>query len=187
MGGGDYSCHGSAVVLIVNPDDWTITNGVPFEFEADTSYVRDTVLSKIDDTHHLCVYGDADYEAWAVVLTVDPSDWTVTKEIPFDFDKYSQGIVLSKIDDAHHLCVSDCGWAVMLTVEIPSSVDINKWVWDETTQEWVESIGAEVDETVSFKIEVHNDGGYDLTDIEVVDTLPVCLEYVGGSADPAPT
>jgi len=66
-------------------------------------------------------------------------------------------------------------------------VEINKWVWDGTTQEWVDEIDADVGETVSFKIDVHNNGGYNLTNIVVTDTLPFCLEYVEGSADPPPT
>jgi len=64
-------------------------------------------------------------------------------------------------------------------------VEINKWVWGGS--EWVDEIDADVGETVSFKIDVHNNGGYNLTNIEVVDTLPFCLEYVEGSAKPPPT
>ena len=61
-------------------------------------------------------------------------------------------------------------------------VEIDKKVWDEKNHAWVEEIDADVCTEVEFKIEVHNCGDVNLTNIQVVDTLPDCLEYVDGSS-----
>jgi uncharacterized repeat protein (TIGR01451 family) len=65
------------------------------------------------------------------------------------------------------------------------SVEIEKKVWDESILDWVEEIDAAVDEEVMFEIWIHNNGGYPLDNIVVTDTLPSCLEYVTGSAEPS--
>jgi len=67
------------------------------------------------------------------------------------------------------------------------SIDIDKKVWDSSAKQWVEDINADVCTNVKFNITLHNNGGYNLTNIVVIDTLPVCLEYVNGSANPHET
>ncbi|MCJ7571476.1 MAG: DUF11 domain-containing protein, partial [Candidatus Thermoplasmatota archaeon] len=67
------------------------------------------------------------------------------------------------------------------------SVDIDKKVWNPSAKQWVEEINASVCTNVKFNITLHNNGGYNLTNIVVIDTLPVCLEYVKGSANPQET
>jgi len=88
-----------------------------------------------------------------------------------------------------HACLQSLDLAFVITGEPlgEADVEIEKTVWDTDLQEWVEVIDANVGEQVSFKIDVHNNGSYDLTNIIVTDTLPVCLEYVIGSAIPVPT
>jgi len=88
-----------------------------------------------------------------------------------------------------HACLGSLDLAFVITGEQPgeANVEIEKTVWDPDLQEWVEEINAAVGEQVSFQIEVHNNGSYNLANIVVTDTLPVCLEYVSGSADPDPT
>jgi len=116
---GDRS-DGWAVVLTVDTGSWTITKETPFEF--DTQDGRAPALSRIDSTHYLCAYEGDGSHGWAVVLTVDTGSWSITKEIPFEFDTKNGGTpALYKIDSSHYLCTyegdkSD-GWAVVLTVD----------------------------------------------------------------------
>ena len=115
----DKFSDGQAVVLTVNPGTWGITKETPFEYDTDNA---DTpALAKIDDTHYLCVYTDKFSDGQAVVLTVNPATWEITKETPFEYDT-DQALTpaLVKIDTQHYLCTysdkfSD-GQAVVLTV-----------------------------------------------------------------------
>jgi type II secretory pathway pseudopilin PulG len=124
-GNGD---DGWAVMLTADPSTWTVTMGTPFEF--DTLKGKEPVLSEIDNKHYLCAYaGDSD-DGWAVVLTITPGSWTISKETPFEFETVKgKEPVLSKIDDEHYLCAykgdTDKGWAVVLTVD-NSTWDITK-------------------------------------------------------------
>jgi hypothetical protein len=78
-------------------------------------------LAQIDATHYLCAYRSGGFDGWAVVLTVDTGNWTVSKETAFEFDT-SKGMqpTLAQIDSSHYLCAyrgpGDNGWAVVLTV-----------------------------------------------------------------------
>jgi len=76
-------------------------------------------LTRIDSTHYLCAYEGPGDDGWAVVLDVDPSDWTVTSGTSFEFDAVKgKSPALIKIDSAHHLCAyeggSDDGWSIVL-------------------------------------------------------------------------
>ncbi|GAI51041.1 unnamed protein product, partial [marine sediment metagenome] len=60
----------------------------------------------------------------AMVLTVNPSTWIISKETPFTYVESGYGFsppALAKIDDTHYLCAYD-GWsrgrAVILNVEV---------------------------------------------------------------------
>ena len=57
------------------------------------------------------------------------------------------------------------------------SIEVNKTVWNATTGEWVEEINANKSDTVRFRCIIHNDGGYNLTNITVTDILSDSLEY----------
>jgi uncharacterized protein YaiE (UPF0345 family)/competence protein ComGC len=117
------SAHGAAVVLTVNPADWTITPGTHFDFHGEAADAPE--LAKIDDTHYLCSYWAGSNEGRATVLTVNPADWTVTKDVGPDFlldpmtSTYHQ---LSQIDGTNFLCAYPAfvsgrrGTAVVLTV-----------------------------------------------------------------------
>jgi len=110
---------GWAVVLTVDPTDWTVTKGLSFEFDVDSG--ESPALSQIDATHYLCAYGGWDGPT-AVVLTVNPADYTITRATPFIFDlDGGKDPALYQIDATHHLCVYEgkwnAGWAVVLTVD----------------------------------------------------------------------
>ncbi|HEC82159.1 MAG TPA: DUF11 domain-containing protein [Thermoplasmatales archaeon] len=57
------------------------------------------------------------------------------------------------------------------------SVEVEKKVSVDGGITWEEEVNASVCTNVRFKITVHNNGGYDLTNLTVVDILPECLEY----------
>lgn len=126
---------GRAVVLIVNPVDWTVSRAhAPFTFATDCDAY--SFASRIDETHFLCAYQGPDSHGWAVVLTIDPADWSVSMEIPFEYDPALGGEPnLARIDATHHLCAykgeGADGYAVVLTVD-PEDWSISR----ETPCEW---------------------------------------------------
>jgi PKD repeat protein len=57
-------------------------------------------------------------------------------------------------------------------------IDVDKWVWLDTFNVWVDEIEAEPGQPVTFRIEIENDGECnDIIDLEMIDFLPGCLEY----------
>lgn len=91
-------------------------------FEYDTLQGKSPVLSKIDMGHYLCVYTAVSDNGWAIVLTVDTNDWSISEKTPFEFDTdKGQTLALEQIDDTHYLCVyqsqSGKGRAVVLIVD----------------------------------------------------------------------
>jgi len=110
---------GYAVVLSVDVDALTITAGTPLAFDSQSGLTP--ALVKIDNTHYLCVYTGYQDDGWAVVLTVNPVTWTITKETPYEFDgQICLRPALSRIDSGHYLCayygLTGTGAAVVLTV-----------------------------------------------------------------------
>ncbi|MCP4260618.1 MAG: type II secretion system protein [Planctomycetes bacterium] len=111
-----------------------ITMETPFEF--DTMLGVAPALLKIDSTHYLCAYEGPGDDGWAVVLTVNTDNWSVSKEMPFEFDPIQAWWpALSQIDTTHYLCayedINDDGIAVVLTV------DTSTWaIAKETTFEY---------------------------------------------------
>ncbi|MCD6435542.1 MAG: hypothetical protein J7L15_04070, partial [Clostridiales bacterium] len=91
------------------------TSGTKHEF--DTVYGQDNSLSQIDSTHYLNAYSGADNDGYAVVLTVNQTDWTITSGTKHEFDiadgPYNS---LSQIDSTHYLNAYFGGYAVVLTV-----------------------------------------------------------------------
>ena len=121
---------GYAVVLTVDPATWTISKGIPYEY--DTSNGEEPALCQIDSTHYLCAYTGYKDDGWAVVLTVDPATWEITKGMPLEHD-IDQGrwSALAKIDSSHYLLAYSGqdmhGWAVILTVD-PATWTITKGI-----------------------------------------------------------
>ncbi len=126
---------GRAVVLIVDPGDWTVSTAhPPLTFATDCDAY--SFASRIDATHFLCAYQGPESHGWAVVLTIDPDDWLISMETPFEFDPALGGEPnLSRIDATHHLCAykgeGADGYAVVLTVD-PGDWSISR----ETPREW---------------------------------------------------
>ena len=59
----------------------------------------------------------------------------------------------------------------------PSSIEVNKTVWNPVNETWVKEIDAKLNDTLRFRCEVHNSGDFNLTNITVVDILSDSLEY----------
>lgn len=120
--GKNGSNHGAAVVLTINTGDWTITTETHYDFDGEVAEVP--ALAKIDQTHYLCAYQYPypSYEGHAVVLTVNPADWSIGKE-PISgivVDSVAKDCELCQIDDTNFLCAyrdtNYNGVAVVLTV-----------------------------------------------------------------------
>ncbi|MHC4537852.1 MAG: hypothetical protein ACYS6K_28300, partial [Planctomycetota bacterium] len=119
---------GMAVVLTVDPATWTVTQEIPYQ--VDTHFRQGTpALVKLDNTHVLCAYSGQSDVGWAVVLTLDPATWNITKETTVQIDSVLSNPVLCQIDSTNFLCAytsaSNAGTAVVLTVE-PSNWSITK-------------------------------------------------------------
>jgi hypothetical protein len=56
------------------------------------------------------------------------------------------------------------------------SIDVDKWVWDD--DDWVDEMDAYLGAEIFFLIDIENDGECrNVTELEMVDTLPSCLSY----------
>lgn len=126
---------GRAVVLIVNPEDWTVSTAhPPFTFASDCDAYA--CASRIDAEHFLCAYQGPESHGWAVVLTIDPADWSIHLATPFEYDPVLGGEPnLARIDATHHLCAykgeGADGYGVVLTVD-PGTWSISR----EAHREW---------------------------------------------------
>ncbi len=116
--------HGWAVVLTLDPADWSVSLGTPCEYDA--ALGGEPNLTRIDALHHLCAYKGEGADGYAVVLTVDPADWSVSREAPREWDpERGDYPYLCPIDPGHYLCSYEGpggdGWALVLGVELPGS------------------------------------------------------------------
>ncbi|MHC4494398.1 MAG: PilW family protein [Planctomycetota bacterium] len=112
-----------AVVLTVDPATWTVTTETPFEVTP-TIYAYEPALAKIDDTHYLYALNSNIGQGCAVVLTVNTSDWTITKAMAdpyYQFSDVANSLELCQIDGTNFLCAYGRGFegggrATVLTV-----------------------------------------------------------------------
>ncbi|MCP4259870.1 MAG: hypothetical protein GY774_20515, partial [Planctomycetes bacterium] len=97
--------HGGAVVLTVNnPVDGNINIGTHFNFFGESAGRLE--LAKIDNMHYLCIY-EASNDGRATVLTVNPADWTVTKDPGPDFFIDLMSIstyAICQVDSTNFIC-----------------------------------------------------------------------------------
>lgn len=100
----------------------TVSEEPSSEFEFDTTAGSDHALCQIDATNYLCAYQGPGNDGWAVILTVNTSNWTITKGTSFEFETSKcDRPTLSRIDATNYLCAycgpGDDGWAVILTID----------------------------------------------------------------------
>jgi len=116
----DKFSDGQAVVLTVNTSTWDIMKETPLEY--DTTNGETPAVLQIDTTHYLCAYDGPDKDGWAVVLTVNTGDWSISRETAFEYDGTS-GLTpdLAQIDPNDYLCAyvgpASAGYAAKLTVD----------------------------------------------------------------------
>lgn len=118
--GSDLCCW--AVVLTVNPADWTVSTGTPFQLCS--VYGTAPSLVRIDDTHYLCAFQGGDVLGLAVILTVDGSGWTLSRDTAYTYYVFepeeAAGNELCQIDASNFLCAykgpGPVGRATVLTV-----------------------------------------------------------------------
>ncbi len=80
--------------------------------------------------------------------------------------------------------VYDSDTATVVISGIPS-IEVDKTVWDQVSEEWVDELTAPVGETVTFNSTVHNDGECcTLQNITVTDTLSTSMRYVNATPEP---
>ena len=120
------SIEGQAIVLTVNATDWTVSSETKYEY--DDTNVQHQSLTKIDDTHYLCIdmADSPGYDGNSRILTVDTSDWTITSGAIHQYDTifgYFASVV--KVDSTHYLNAYTGpyydGHAIVLTIKKPSS------------------------------------------------------------------
>jgi hypothetical protein len=59
-------------------------------------------------------------------------------------------------------------------------IDVEKRAWDEMGEDWADEIEVWPDETVTFRLDILSSGKCrDIVGLDIVDTLPDCLEYAG--------
>ncbi|MHC4113832.1 MAG: PilW family protein [Planctomycetota bacterium] len=141
---------GRSVVLTVNPTTWVISDGTMFEY--DSFMAKTPALSQIDNDNYLCAYEGGNSDGWAVILTVDPIAWMVTKGTPFEFDtQKGETPALSKIDGTHYLCAysgnGDDGWAVVLTVDTGTRLITKETPYEFDTQKGKTPALLKIDDT----------------------------------------
>lgn len=115
-----------AVVLTVNPADWTVTAETPFEV-VPTLYAYEPTLAQIDGTHYLYALTSNIGQGCAAVLTVNTGNWTITKDTPYDYYQFSDAagsLELCRIDGTSFLCAYVAGGKGMATI---LTVDTTDW------------------------------------------------------------
>jgi type II secretory pathway pseudopilin PulG/regulation of enolase protein 1 (concanavalin A-like superfamily) len=107
-----------AVVLTVNPADWSVSTETPFEVTP-SLYAYEPALAKIDDTHYLYALTSNIGQGCAVVLTVNTSDWTISKAMAdpyYQFSDAAGSIELCQINNTSFLCAYTAGSNGLVTI-----------------------------------------------------------------------
>jgi hypothetical protein len=86
----------------------------------------------------------------------------------------------------YHECVqTSMDLAFVITgEECTPSIDVEKKVWDEDLQDWVDSVDVNVCNNVDFLITIVNDGTCDLTSIVAEDFMDASLEFLDATPFP---
>ncbi len=130
--------------------------GVGSEFTQGTAYEYNSskgqtpAVIQIDSNHYLVACRGGSNDAWAYILYVDPSDWTVSVLDSVEFDNQQcQDPTLAQIDSTHYLCVyegqSNDGWACVL------EVDTDTWHLDDVSS--TEYISSKAEEPSVIQID----------------------------------
>ncbi|MFP3897966.1 MAG: hypothetical protein ACLFVD_01430 [Dehalococcoidia bacterium] len=59
-------------------------------------------------------------------------------------------------------------------------IDVEKWVWYDSLETWVDEIEVPRGQLVAFRLDIESTGTCrDIVDLEIIDFLPDCLDYAG--------
>ena len=122
-----------AVVLTVDPDTWTVSAETPFEV-VPSLYAYEPALAKINDTHYLYALTSNIGQGCVAVLTVNTSDWTITKDTSYDYYQFSDAagsLELCKIDGSNFLCAYEGGGGNGLVTVL--TVNTSNWSLSHST------------------------------------------------------
>ena len=114
----------------------------------------------------------------------------VNETIEIEFEAYVVGMP----------CSEDVNWVEAVgegpCEQMPSDIDsaivhvngmcMEKEVWDEELQAWMEETTQEIGKTVRFRIRIMYFGDYKLYNIKVRDELPLCLDYADNAIPEEP-
>jgi uncharacterized repeat protein (TIGR01451 family) len=89
---------------------------------------------------------------------------------PFDFLAYDEDLVPIKVCDNNN-----------------PEIDITKKVWNKYSLEWINFVSCSKGNNLTFKLTIRNNALNNLTDIEIIDYLPIELSYILGSASTTPS
>ena len=103
--------------------------------------------------------------------------------IEFDAEVVSYGINVNVANLVADECCGEIYDEDTAIVNVYEPSLLEKKVWNESSDQWEESITAEIGDIVRFNITISYYGAHLLYRINVTDTLPDCLEY-DDNADP---
>ena len=154
------------------------------------------------------------YDLWINDTLSESLEYVVDTSIPFEpiidgqnlswyFNMIEIGETIEIIFNATVIglpCHVDINWAyveakgpcgIPVTDQDSAKVHVNgmcmeKEVWDEELESWMESIEAAVGDTVRFRIKVYYYGPKTLYNIKVRDELPECFEYANNAIPEEP-
>jgi len=168
------------------PEDWESTNYYGegwYEYEYwwnmwfyDNPFTYDKPKEIFIKNLWVAQYGMSPYAEFAIPYN---PEW-----VSIDF--VAQDVVINGW--IYHECVQtsmDLAFVITGEPECEPSIDVEKKVWDEANEDWVDSTDIDVCNDADFLITIHNDGTCcDLTNIIVEDFMDSSLEFL--SADPPP-
>lgn len=105
----EISHEGRATVLTVSPTGWTVTKNPGPDLLIGPLSAGTCALSRVDDTNFIFAYPEPSGAGAATVLTINTSDWSISKDTPCTFE--SSGCLtptLCQIDLGHYL-TAYCG------------------------------------------------------------------------------
>ncbi|MCD6573144.1 MAG: DUF11 domain-containing protein, partial [Thermoplasmata archaeon] len=133
----------------------------------------------------------SDHQIWEhVVWPGEVYEFNKSYVIPADYCGWINNTAIAEgypridFDCCHHRrypnVYDESSWNVRVICSHPS-IEIEKKVWNESTNEWEKSTDAYLGEIVRFNISVHNDGNENLSNINITDYLPAWLHYAGNA------
>jgi len=197
-----------------NPDidlDKTVWDGTCFWVDEISAYPGEIVTFKIVVENK----GSCDLtDVWINDTLSESLEYVEDSSIPFEpiidgqnlswyFNMIEEDEIIEIIFNATVIgqpCQTDINWAMVeargpcgsiVTDDDSAKVHVNgmcmeKEVWDEDLESWMESIEAAVGDTVRFRIQVYYYGPKTLYNIKVKDELPECFEYANNAVPEEP-